>query len=273
METNTSGIPYNPAAVVITGGTISIPGLTQTGGAGNTEYTLAQSAVPVIAGPTGTMGNNGAVTWGTALPDGYTGGAWVAMPAGSIAAGVPAAAAILWYVGTNTTTGTFYNSTYTTGVPTIGTATAFATTGPGAFTGITTEILTIGIQIPANAIGPNGAVIVEHHYTRTSNGDAIAYKLYFHTANAIGGTNVSNVSAVSTGTEGTVRVIENRGLTNKQVSAPLTSTSSGIVDAVTVTYSAVDSTAATWINFSITRGTATDAAVTERMAVKIRYGA
>ena len=235
------------------------------------EYTLAQSAIPVIAGPSGTMANNGAVTWGTALPSAYTGGAWVIMPAGSIAAGVPAATAILWYVGTNTTTGTFYNSTYTSGVPALGTQTAYVTTGPGAFTGVTAETLTVGIQIPANSLGPNGAIIVEHSYGQTNNANAKSAKALFHTANAIAGTTVSNPNLQSIGQAAIVRAIQNRGLTNVQGSAVVAS--SGIADATPAAFSAIDTTAATWVNFTITRGTATDVVAMERMSVRIRYGA
>lgn len=138
---------YNPANVAITGGSIS-PGVIGMSG------DLAVSGVSVGIAPTGSMGNNGAVTLGTALDRIYTEGLWLFYPAGAVAAGVPASASFLWTVMSSTTVGTVFNSTYTTGVPTVGTTTAFVTTGPGAFTGATSEQ---GVTLPL-AAGVMGAM-------------------------------------------------------------------------------------------------------------------
>jgi hypothetical protein len=162
------GGPYGVAS--ITGGVLSDVTLTRPLGV---SYFLAKWGVPIVFGPTGTMGNNGAVTWGTALTNALTGGAWVVMPAGSIAAGVPAATAILWYVGTNTTTGTFFNSTINLASPgTVGTTTAYATTGPGAFTGVTAQTTIASITLPANALTASGILFAELDWEATNNANA-----------------------------------------------------------------------------------------------------
>jgi hypothetical protein len=146
--------PAQSAAVLKSAG-----GIAGGGALANVPYDRFGTAIAMVGTPTGTMGNNGAMTMGTAndliYPHGY-----YFMPAGSIAAGVPAAAA--WYYGTasSTTAVTLFNNTYdpTTGVPPTVPAspTAFVTTGPGAFTGDTSEETVFQIAIAANSLGPNG---------------------------------------------------------------------------------------------------------------------
>src|SRR5690242_937018 len=153
----TAGPPSN---VSITGGTIT---------GTNVPYTLSHSAIPFISAPTGTMANNGAVTFGTALPIAYSGGAWIYYPAGAVAAGVPAAASWLWTVMSSTTVGTVYNSTYTSGAVALGTTTAFVTTGPGAFVGDTAEEFGPQITLPANSLGANGSFWIWKKGTATPN--------------------------------------------------------------------------------------------------------
>lgn len=119
---------------------------------------LAASAIPFIISPTGTMANNGADTLGTALPTTYA-NAFIYLPAGAIASGIPAAATWYFTQCSSTTVCTICNSTYTSGQPSIpGSCTAFSTTGPGAYTGVTTTVIGPQITIPAGVLGPNGVV-------------------------------------------------------------------------------------------------------------------
>jgi hypothetical protein len=119
---------------------------------------LSVSAIPFIIAPTGTMANNGAITLGTALATTYA-NAYIFLPAGAIATSVPAAASWLFCQMSSTTVGTVFNNAYTTGVPTIpASPTAFATTGPGAYTGVTSAVTGPQITIPAGATGPNGVI-------------------------------------------------------------------------------------------------------------------
>ena len=159
METNTSGIPYNPASVNITGGTIADVTLTRPVGV---EYKLAHGAVPVGLAPSGTMGNNGAVTLGTALNTTYA-ASYLYYPAGAVAAGVPASADFLYTVMSSTTVGQVFNNSMSAnvdanGIPQVpASPTAFVTTGPGAFTGVTASTITLfTLVIPAAAMGTNG---------------------------------------------------------------------------------------------------------------------
>jgi hypothetical protein len=134
---------------------------------------LAKSGIPLIIPPTGTMANNGAVTLGTALATTYA-QAFMWFAANQIAAGVGAG----WYytVMSSTTVGQVFNNTYSgTGVPVVpASPTAFATTGPGAFTGSTSAQNMVGITIPAGAVSGTGAVRVSSLWSVPSNADSKA---------------------------------------------------------------------------------------------------
>jgi hypothetical protein len=112
---------------------------------------LAKCGIPFIIAPTGTMGNNGAITLGTALPTTYA-NAYIYLPANAIQAG----SSVGWYFCqmSSATVGTVFNNTYTTGVPSIpASPTAFVSTGPGAYTGVTTAVSGPQISIPAGSLG------------------------------------------------------------------------------------------------------------------------
>lgn len=263
------GVALSPDGAVYvqlaSGSTVDSP--TFTGTITGAEKLVAEWAVPMIVGPTGTMANNGAVTWGTALSNAYTSGAWVIMPAGSIATGVPAATAILWYVGTNTTTGTFYNSTYTSGTPGIGVTTAFATTGPGAFTGVTTEVTGPVITIPAGGIGANGVALYD--VAMTCN-NTVGTKVTRVRYSGAGGNIIYSVSMTTVTSAGNTGLICNRGVTNAQVCH---NKPTSVADSTGTNYQAVDTTAATTIAITLQRGTATDVQVLEFGRVQLSYAA
>lgn len=120
---------------------------------------LLSSGIPFIKASSGSMGNNGAVSGLATLPKTYSSGAYLYLPASAISAG--SAAGWYWFVASSATAGTVYNSTYTSGIPRPGTATAFATTGPGAFTGTTSAVTAWSVTLPANLMGINGTVDVQ----------------------------------------------------------------------------------------------------------------
>jgi hypothetical protein len=131
---------FDQTSVAITGGSIS-------GQVTGVPVTQSKSALPMISVSTGSMANNGAISGLTALPFTYA-SCYLYLPTNAIVAGSAAG----WYYAqmSSATAGTVFNNTYTTGVPTIPTSpTAFATTGPGAFTGDTTEQ---GITLPIPAL-------------------------------------------------------------------------------------------------------------------------
>jgi hypothetical protein len=258
------GTGQSPAAVAITGGT-----LTGT----NVEYIVASWAIPVGVAPSGTMANNGAVTMGTAFTTTYSGGIWLWYPAGAVAAGVPAAATYLWTVMSSTTLGTVYNSTFNgLSVPTMGVQTAYVTTGPGAFTGAVTSQAAIIATIPANAMGASGSVIFEYEVVPNNTAGSKIGKVQFNTSAAAGGTQVSQLSTTTThmGSSGT---IQNRGATNSQVKSITALGQVAATDNVANVYSALDTTAATYVVYSLDHnGVATDNSVIERGSVRVRYG-
>jgi hypothetical protein len=228
---------------------------------------IASWAIPFIGAPSGTMGNNGAVTWGTALPNAYTNGAWVLMPAASIATGVPAATAWLWYVGTDTTHGTFFNSTYASGVPGLGVQTAFATTGPGAFVAVIAETSGPIITVPANALGPNGKITHQEQGRFTNSAGLKTYKVKYSGAS---GTAVYSLATASGTDAANLGYIQNRGVTNAQVAG---NDPTYVAESAGTTFPAVDTTAATTLVWSFARNTVTDVQVLERAFAAVEFGA
>jgi hypothetical protein len=172
---------------------------------------LSSSGVAFIKASSGTMGNNGAISAMTALPRTFTEGAWLYLPAGAVAAGVPSAASWLWFVGSSTTAGTVYNSTYTSGQPTVGVQTAFVTTGPGAYTGIITTISGPVITMPANMMGINGSVHLRWGFEANNSAGAKTTWFKFGSAAATG------LSSITTNLSGINDVlITNRGVATAQ---------------------------------------------------------
>lgn len=136
-----------------------------TGGTGTTVK-VGTCRVPMISAPTGTMANNGAITLGTALDTTYA-DCYLFLPAGAIAAGVPAAASWLYAQMSSATVGTVFNNTYTSGDVTVpASPTPFVSTGPGAFTGDTAEEQAAIFTLPVlNA----GALIDLRFYIKNNN--------------------------------------------------------------------------------------------------------
>lgn len=172
---------------------------------------LCMSGITFIKGPSGTMGNNGAVTWGTALPGAYADGAYVWMKAGDVAAGVPASAGWYWYVGSSTTVGTVYNSTYSSGTPAIGVATAFVTTGAGAITGDTGSVTAMSFTAPA--MGINGRYDAKIAWTLNSTAGSKTVSARYGTASLFGITLSTQTAAVTEG------YAQNKGVQNRQITA------------------------------------------------------
>ena len=124
------------------------------------SQTLLQTAVPFVLPPSGTMGNNGLISWGSvAVPVAYA-SAYVYLPANAIQAGSSAG----WYyaVFSSTQACTVYNNPYITGQPQVPqTPIPFVSTGPGAFTSvISTDTQSVNVQIPGLVMGVNGCLRV-----------------------------------------------------------------------------------------------------------------
>lgn len=163
---------------------------------------IGANAIPFIIAPTGSMANNGVITLGTALDQIYA-NAYVFLAAGAIAAGSLAG----WYFAqfSSTTVGVVFNNTYASGVPTIPTVLPFVTTGPGAYTGVTSAVVGPQITLPGGAMGPNGVLQLSTLWSALNNANAKTLTI------TVGGTNILNGSLASVAAAQVLSTIYNRG--------------------------------------------------------------
>lgn len=256
METSPISAPaglQNPAAVAITGGT-GVP------------IILGEAAIPMISLSTGSIGNNGALTAITALPRTIA-NCYVFVPAGAIAAGVPAAAT--WYFAqfASTTAATIFNNIYTTGVPTIpASPTAFATTGPGAFVGNTTEIGVL-ITVPANSMKLNGAVFAKCQFGHTNSAGAKAERIRF---GGVAGTQEAGNSPTTTLSGIATATITNCGVQNSQIGDGVFYNNNAVAAVNGSTASAITTTADTTVAFTVQPASAVDNAWIESFCVELK---
>lgn len=234
---------------------------------GNTQYDLARWDIPVIQAPTGTMGNNGAITLGTALPTTYA-NCYIVLPAGAIAAGVPAAEESFFCQMSSTTVGTVFNNTQaantnSVGEPTIpASPTAFATTGPGAFTGVVTSRALVTINIPAGAMGTKGELDYwgDHQAISAATNKTVSVILGGSNALSVTQTTVTNINYMGR--------IKNRGSASSQRDSHLFSTS-GATTTQSAAYLTINTANATTLVFQFQKVTATEYAVFEGGRVAI----
>lgn len=223
---------------------------------------LSVCGIPFIHLSSGTMGNNGALSAVTALPTTYA-GAYCYLPTAAIAAG--SVAGWYWVVFSSTTAGTVYNSVYTSGQPQVGAATAFATTGPGAFTGSTAAVAGPDIPVAGGVLGPHGAFRLSSKWSATNNANAKTIAWRAGTTSIVAGTALTSQAAVDT-----EFMVHNRGVQNSQVSHPNAAASYGNGASTTARlYTTVDLSVATSINvYFASKAVATDNAVLEAYAIE-----
>ncbi len=252
-------VPSQPSAgqvIVATGTRNQVKGVTQ--------GVLSQSAIPFVITPTGTMANNGAITLGTALPTTYA-NAYLYLPASAISAGSTAG----WYFAqmSSATLGTVFNNTYSSGTPTIpASPTAFATTGPGAYTGVVTPQTMPAITIPGNVMGLNGTVRYSLSFSVPNNADSKTYTV------AYAGSAIMNAAVTTSLTSAIQRSFSNRGKTNSQVNdggLGLFGPGSGGGACV---YTSADSTANQTLAIQGQLAVATDYIVLEKYVVEVFPG-
>jgi hypothetical protein len=237
-------------------------------------FILSRTAIPFIWLSSGSIGDNGALTGVTALPQTYSGGAYIWLPADSIDATTPAAAAWYWCVFSSTTAGTIYNSTYTSGTPTAGVTTAFATTGPGAFTGSVAEGMGPTITVPAGRMGPNGRFRSTMNFAHNNSAGIKTPRLRF--SGAAGTVFYTEAPTTTTGMLAEV-VISNRGSQAKQQQIWTSILSSGSWDSShkvsDAGSGAINTAVATSIVISGERNTATDNLVLSSYEHEVVYAA
>jgi hypothetical protein len=213
---------------------------------------LFKCAIPIISCSTGNIGNNGALTAITALPTTYSGGAWVNLPAGAIAAGVPAAQTAYWGIFTTGQAATIYNNIQPASgfptPPTAGQLVPFVTTGPGAFTGITAATVLLTIPLPAGAMGANGQLRITSsaNYTNSAGTKTYGVKLSTLSAPAIAPTTTTNVIKTDIFTNVNSQAINKAAGTSQPGAAQAS------------TYGAIDTSVVQNITLNVTCNTATD---------------
>jgi hypothetical protein len=226
---------------------------------------FASCAIPFILLPTGTMGNNGALTVGTSLVNTYA-NAFVYLPAGAISTGSAAG----WYFAqfSSATVGIIYNNTYVSGTPAIpGTPTAFATTGPGAYTGNVSAIIGPSLTLPGGSIGPNGTLRQNSLWSFSNNANSkfVAYR--------VGGVTVLNLSAGSGAASlQAPHWFYNRGAQNSNIAFSNASYSGSNVAAAVATPTAIDTSVAQSLVYRLNTTVATDYMVLEAYLLETLYG-
>lgn len=222
---------------------------------------LFSTNVPIIKAPSGSMANNGAVTFGTALPLAYT-GAYVYFPANAIFAG--STAGFYWTECSSTTVATVYNNTYTPGsaVARPTSKTAFVTTGPGAFTGSTSEITAHSCTLPANLLGPKGVTLLQFNHGGSATAGSKDIRVRWNTSNVMFQVNVTSTPFTTYPRV----VIGNRDSVSSQYCAnwnqAVTGTNPG-------TERSVDTSAAVTVTVSFQTAVATDHQVFENVLFEV----
>lgn len=176
-------------------------------------YILAQSAVPVILAPNGTVATNGTITLGTALPTIYSGGAWVRLPAGAVSGGL---AGLYWTVFSSTTVGavkTNFVDVATAFTPYIPSGTLVAATGSNAaYTQTTASDITLAnITVAGGMMGPNGALRFHSAWEANNNANAKTYKPFF------GGVQMDSNSITTALHASPTMSVKNRGVLTSQL--------------------------------------------------------
>ena len=224
--------------------------------------TIFQTAVPFVIPSSGSIGNNGALSGITALPATITQG-YFYFPLHAISS--TSAAGLYWVVMTNTTTGTIYNNTYTSGQPVVpASPTAFVTTGPGSYTQTTgSAINLVQAVVPGNSIGPDGSFSFLPACSVNANSNS---KYQFMT---FGGQQIVNYGLSTLGYGETPRNLINRGATNIQVAENQLYYGYGYQNQLPVAF-AIDTTANQTAVCQLQIQTATDWAVLEFFRIDAR---
>lgn len=226
--------------------------------------TILNGGIPFILVSSGTMGNNGALSAITAITGRTVFPIWAYFyfPTGAISAGSAAG----WYLGSllSSTTATIYNNTYSTGQPSIPSSpTAFATTGPGAFTQTTgADITGPNVTIPGGTMGANGSVYWERSINNNNSAGTKTYNTF------LGSTTFQGASQTTNPFEGGVGTIRNGGAQNLQTG--VNGQHGDVGNAGSLSYGQVDTSASQVFAFSLKIATATDYAVIETYYAQVR---
>jgi len=171
---------------------------------------LAQSAIPVILAPNGTVATNGTITLGTALPTIYA-SAWVYLPAGAVVGGF---AGLYFATFSSTTVGvitTTYNSAGGSFTPYIATGTSAAVGSNSAYTQTTASDITLAnITVPGGLMGANGVLRTKYLSSLANNVNTKTVKSTFS------GTAFSIETQTANSSGSVAYEIRNRGVATSQ---------------------------------------------------------
>ncbi len=228
-------------------------------------YIIAQRSIPVGIAPTGSIGNNGALTLGTALQVTHSNGIWLYFPASAISAG--SAAGFYWTIMSSTTAGVIYQSTWN-GTPYIPASNVpYVTTGPGAYTGVTTAVTLATVALAGGTMGKNGGLRTDYMVSTPGTANTKSFAL----ALGAGTIHTRTVATLGSGVYGARDVVVVRNQGNQAVNAVFnaqagvgTSTSSGVVVRRTV-----DTSANQDITVVATMATATDYMILEALTIEV----
>jgi len=227
---------------------------------------IFQTAIPFIVPSSGSIGNNGALTGLTALPTTYSQGCYMWFAAAAIAAGSAAG----WYyvVMSSGTAGTIYNNQYKSaligGQPYIPPSpTAFATTGPGAFTGVTTAQTGPSWTLPANIMGANGVLEVTAMFANNNTAGTKTFTVKLGSGTIYTQANTTNVAALG------LPVVQNQGQTGAQVVNQTGTFGAGTTGQ---TYLTQDTTTNLTMSVTLQHGTATDNAILDGVSCVLTPG-
>ena len=255
---------FSTASIPVTATTNPLTGRIEISAGGEvlaTSPVIGQTAIPMIVPSSGSIGNNGALTGIASLPAVYT-SCFMYFPAGAVVAG--SLAGMYYVVMSSNTAGTIYNNAYTGGAPAIPTSpTAFATTGPGAYTQSTSAVEVASIVVPAGAMGKNGRLEVRGRMSGPNNANAKSLIASLADVNVL--TYINSGITTQLGVE-FGNTIQNRGAEGVQV-ANATSFGNLGQTGTAALRGTVDTTLAQSLRFKLVVAVATDYALIERISV------
>lgn len=221
---------------------------------------LAQGGPPIGKPPSGTIGNNGALSLlVTALPTIYSGGIFLYYPFGAISTG--SAAGFYWTVMSSTTAGTIYNNQYLGGTPVVpASPTPFVTTGPGAYVGDTGfPTVSASVVVPGGALGLNGELDIYALMAVAPGAGNVQPAIYY------GGVAVYGMNFGS----GTVAIEAFVKMTNQGNAAVQVSSGNANAAGQGLARTTINSAANQSVQFILYQSLATDYIVLEAFSVKI----
>lgn len=222
---------------------------------------LAQSAVPVIAVPSGTVATNGTITLGTALASTYA-SAWIYLPAGAISGG---SAGLYYATFSSTTVGvvykTYVNAATTAFTPYLPSSVTLATGSNSAYTQVTATDLTVtNVNISGGSVGANGCIrLTDHRSCNATAGNKIM-KQWLSATNFSSNTVASNAQAYL------ITDVMNRGVQNSQMAS---ASVPSIAISTAPVMMAVDTSQNQALTLTIQLASATDYAILEGFSVVV----